>query len=124
MMAVAGWVLVLTQVVHGAVPAETDAEGVVGFYTGIALLLASLVGASGAMLGKEWAPPLLGWTGLVVAVGFVLYHVVPVTSPATNPYVGEGVELAPWLTVVACVAVGGWNAVLGLRDERATQAVA
>lgn len=47
-LAVAGWVLVATQVVPGAVPADTDADGVVGFYAGIALLLASIVGAAGA----------------------------------------------------------------------------
>jgi len=115
--AVAGWVLVATQVVHGAVPADTDAEGDVGFSTGIVLLLASLVGASAAMLRRPWAAPLLGWTGLVVALGFVLYHVVPVESPASNPYVGEGVGLAPWLTVVACVAAGLWNAALHLRGR-------
>lgn len=114
-IAIVGWVLVATQVVHGVVPAETDAEGVVGFYTGIVLLLGSLVGASAALLGRPWSIPLLGWTGLVVAVGFVLYHVVPVSSPATNPYIGEGVGVAPWLSVVACVAAGAWCAALAFR---------
>jgi hypothetical protein len=124
MLAVAGWSLVAAQVVHGVVPAETSAEGDVGFFTGIVLLLASLVGASGAMLGKAWAAPVLGWTGAIVAVGFLLYHVVPVTSPVTNPYPGEGVGVAPWLTVAACVAAGAWCAVLALRPTPDRRGVA
>jgi hypothetical protein len=117
----AAWALVAVQVVHGAIPAETDAEGNVGFYTGLVLLLASLVAAIGASAKKPWAPRLAGWTGLIVAGGFTLYHALPVRSPLTNPYVGEPVGVAAWLGVVAAIAIGAWAAYEGLVRARRQQ---
>src|SRR5688500_131064 len=113
-VAAAAWALVVVQVVHGAIPADTSAEGNVGFYTGIVLLLASFVAAIGATAKQSWATPLAGWTGLVVAVGFTLYHAVPVRSPLTNPYFGEPVSALAWLGVAASIAVGLWAAYEGL----------
>lgn len=117
----AAWALVAVQVVHGAIPAETDAEGSVGFFTGLVLLLASLVAAVGASTKRAWAPSLAGRTGLAVAVGFTLYHAVPVRSPVTNPYVGEPVGAAAWIGVVAAIAVGAWAAYEGLVRARRQQ---
>jgi hypothetical protein len=100
---VAAAVLLVAQVVHGAVPADTSAEGYVGLVVGLSLLVATVAGLVGAAQRMPWAPGILLGTGAFVAVGFVLYHAVPVTSPVTNPYPGQGVGAAPWLTVVASV---------------------
>ena len=120
-VAAAAWALVVVQVVHGAIPADTSAEGNVGFYTGIVLLLASLVAAIGATAKKPWAVPLAGWTGLVVAVGFTLYHALPFHSPLTNPYFGEPVGALAWLSVAAPIAVGLWAAYEGLLRPKQQQ---
>ena len=60
------------------------------------------------------------WTGYAVAVGFVLYHVLPVPGPLTFPYWGRSdVGLAQWLPVLAAVAVGLWcGLVSGRGNER------
>src|SRR5688572_22149633 len=85
----AAWTLVVVQVVHGAVPADTEAEGYVGLVGGLVLLVASMVAVVGFRLDKPWARRLTGVTGLVIAVGFTLYHAIPFHSPLTNPYPGE-----------------------------------
>jgi hypothetical protein len=103
--------LVVTQVVHGFVPADTESEGYVGAVVGLVLLVASLAAVYGLRLGRRWAPRLAGWTGLAVAVGFVAYHATPVRSPVTNPYVGEPVGAPAWISVALAVAAGGWTAV-------------
>lgn len=110
--------LFVTQLIHGAVPADTEGGSVVGLVGGGALLLASLVGLVGALRNRSWAVPLTAWTGAIVAVGFVLYHALPFTSPLTNPYPGEDVGLAAWLSVGACVAAAAWAATRGLRRDR------
>jgi hypothetical protein len=114
-MVAAAWALLIAQFVHGAVPAETESDGVVGFYAGIALLLASAAAVVGVMRRRDWGERLAGWTGLIVAVGFVLYHAIPVHTPLTNPYPGEPVGVAAWLTVIASVAAGAWAYDEGLR---------
>lgn len=118
--------LFASQFIHGAIPSgKDDAEGgsIVGLVGGAILLVASLVGLIGALRGKEWAIPLTAWTGLVVAVGFVLYHALPFKSPLTNPYAGaEGVTPAAWIGVAVCIAAGAWAAWLGLLRDRAGKA--
>lgn len=114
----AAWALVVVQVVHGLTPADTESEGYVGTVVGLVLLVASLAAVYGIRTGTAWAAPLTGWTGLVVAVGFVLYHALPFRSPVTNPYVGEPVGAAAWLSVAASVAVGAWAAYEGLVRRR------
>ena len=115
--------LLAIQVIHAAIPAETDAEGYVGLIVGLLFVIASIVALVGLVQGKAWAPKLLGWTGLAVGVGFVLYHVTPVHSPATNPYFGEDkIGLAQWIPVVLCVAIGLWVAWETLRSEAARPA--
>ena len=111
----AAWALLVLQVVHGLTPADTDAEGYVGAVVGLLLLVATMAGIYGLRTGKPWAARLVGWTGLVVAVGFVLYHATPFSSPMTNPYFGEGVGAPAWISVALCVAAGAWAAVEGLR---------
>lgn len=106
---VAAWLLLITQVVHGFVPADTEAEGYVGLVGGL-VLLATMAGIFGLRTRRTWAPPLAGWIGLVVAVGFIAYHAVPVSSPVTNPYLGEPVGAAAWISVAAAVAAGAWTA--------------
>ena len=117
-------VLAAVQVIHGAVPAgREDTEGSVdGPIVGLVLIIASIVAAVGIRRGREWAPRLLAGTGLFVAIGFTLYHAIPLKNWATNPYWGNDVEdvsAAAWATVVASVAVGLWAAWEALR-ERAT----
>lgn len=102
--------LTVTQVVHALVPADTDSDSIVGPLFGSILLIASLAALYGLKLGQSWAPVVAGRTGLVVAVGFLLYHSFPWHSPVTNPYIGESVGVLPWLTVVAAVAAGAWTA--------------
>lgn len=103
--------LIAIQVIHGAIPAETESDTVVGFYTGILLLVASITALVGLVRRSGWAPPLLGITGAVVAVGFLLYHALPIRGPLTNPYVGEDqIGLAQWAPVIVAMAIGAWCA--------------
>src|SRR5918998_327635 len=108
-------VLAFVQVIHGAVPSgRENAEGsVLGPIVGLVLIIASIVAAVGIRRGSEWAPRLLAGTGLFVAIGFTLYHAIPLKNWATNPYWGNDVEdvsAAAWATVVVSVAVGLWAA--------------
>jgi hypothetical protein len=108
-------VLVVAQVVHGAVPAETDSDTVVGAYVGLLLLGASAVAVVGVAQRRRWGSELAMMAGAAVAIGFVLYHAIPATTPLTNPYVGEAVGVAAWLSVAAAVAAGAWCAIEGRR---------
>ena len=115
---VAAWLLLVTQVVHGFVPADTEAEGYVGLVGGLVLLIATMAAIFGLRTRRTWAPPLAGWTGLVIAVGFVAYHAVPVASPVTNPYLGEPVGVSAWISVAAAIAAGAWAAYVALWEPR------
>lgn len=114
---VAAWILLITQMVHGFTPADTEAEGYTGAVVGLVLLVATMAAIFGARTGKTWAAPLAGWTGMAVAVGFVLYHAVPFHSPVTNPYLGEPVGAPAWISVAAAVAAGAWAAYVALPTE-------
>lgn len=113
---VAAWALLVTQLVHGLVPAETSSEGWFGAVVGAVLLVATAAGIFGLRAGWRRAPGLVGVAGLVVAVGFVAYHAVPVRSPVTNPYPGEPVGPAAWVSVAVAVAAGAWAAWEARRD--------
>jgi hypothetical protein len=103
--------LTAIQVIHAAIPAETDAEGYVGLVFGAFLVIASIASIVGLVRGREWARPLLGYTGAIVAVGFVLYHGLPIDSPATNPYFGEDeIGALQWTPVILAIAIGAWAA--------------
>ena len=116
--------LVAIQVIHAAIPAETDSEGYVGLVVGLVFVIASIAALVGLVQGKPWAPRLLGLTGLAVGVGFLLYHVTPFHSPATNPYIGEDkIGLAQWTPVFLCVAIGLGAAWETLRPDAADRAV-
>ena len=117
--------LLAIQVIHGAIPADTDAEGYVGLVGGLLLLIASIAALVGLVQGKPWAPRLLGVTGLIVAVGFILYHALPFKSPATNPYFGEdGIGLLQWAPVVLAIGIGFWAAWETLRPEATSTSAA
>jgi hypothetical protein len=108
--------LLVTQVVHGAVPVDEDkaeSESILGFYVGILFLLLTFAALVGLVQRRAYGPRLAGWTGLAVAVGFVSYHAVPWSSPVTNPYLGEPVGAPAWLSVAAAVAAGFWCAWTG-----------
>lgn len=80
--------LLVTQVVHGAVPVDEnklESESAVGFYVGIVFILLTVAALVGIARGARFGPRLAAGTGLAVAVGFVSYHAVPWTSPVTNP---------------------------------------
>lgn len=110
--------LVIAQVVHGFTPAETESEGYTGAIVGLILLITALAALFGHLQRRSWAPMVLGWTGAVVAVGFVAYHATPFRSPFTNPYVGEPVRAAAWISAAVAVAVGAWAAYEGLAKDR------
>jgi hypothetical protein len=108
--------LLVTQVVHGAVPVDEDkaeSESVLGFYVGILLIVLTIAALVGIVRRRPYGSPLATWTGLAVAVGFVSYHAVPWSSPLTNPYLGEPVGVPAWLSVLAAVAAGAWCAYEG-----------
>jgi hypothetical protein len=97
--------LLALQVVHGATPAKTSSEGYAGLIAGVFALAATIAALVGLRRKRPWARPLAGLTGGTVAIGFVLYHVLPFHTPLTNPYVGE-VGVGPWIPVVAVVLAG------------------
>jgi hypothetical protein len=107
---VAAWALLVAQLVHGLTPADTESDGYVGLVGGLVLLVATMTAILGLRRQRPWAAPLTAGIGLTVAVGFVLYHATPVTSPVTNPYIGEPVGPAAWITVALPVAAGLWAA--------------
>lgn len=115
--------LLVTQVVHGAIPVDEnkpESDSAVGFYVGILFLLLTLAALVGIARGARFGPPLAAWTGLAVAVGFVAYHAVPWTSAVTNPYLGQPVGAPAWLGVGATVAAGLWCAYEGRTELRRT----
>lgn len=111
---VSAWVLVATQVVHGLTPAHTEAHTIVGPLVGLVLVSASIAAGIGIHQGRQWGPTVLGWTGLAVAIGFVLYHALPFTSPVTHPYLGKAVGAVAWVSVLLAIAAGIWAACEGL----------
>lgn len=111
--------LIVVQVVHALVPDETDSEGSFGLVAGVVLLAASVAALAGLIARRDWGRRLLGITGAAVAAGFLLYHVVPVDSPVTNPYVGEpAVGLAQWAPVIAAIVIGIWAAYASVRKAQ------
>jgi hypothetical protein len=102
------WALLVTQVIHGLTPADTEAEGYMGLVGGLILLIATMAAILGFRRAKPWARRLLFVTGLTVAAGFVAYHATPVTSPITNPYIGEPAGLPAWTTVILTIAAALW----------------
>jgi len=113
--------LLVTQVVHGAVPVDenkVESESALGFYGGILLLVLTVAAIVGIAQRRPYGRPLAAWTGLVVAAGFVAYHAVPWTSAVTNPYLGEPVGAPAWLSVAAAVAAGIWCAYEGRIELR------
>lgn len=114
------WALVIFQLVHAITPADTDSESYLGPIAGLILLIAACAAVYGVRAHRSWAPTVTGWTGLVVAVGFILYHVLPFESPLTNPYLGEPVGPPAWISVALAVGAGAWAAYEGLaRGNRA-----
>ena len=108
------WALVVSQVIHGFTPADTEAEGYVGAVGGLILLLAACTAVYGVRARHAWAAALTGWTGLTVAVGFIAFHAVPWRSPVTNPYIGEPVGVPAWISVGLAVGAGAWATYEGL----------
>ena len=102
----AAWVLLATQVVHGFIPSETHTHSVVGPVVGLVFLIATIVAIVGLARGRSFATRLLRMTGAAIAVGFVLYHVLPWKTPMTRPYIGEPVGVPAWIGVAVAVAAG------------------
>lgn len=118
--------LLVTQMVHGAVPvdeARVEPESAVGLYVGLLLLALTAAAIVGIVQRRPFGRRLAAWTGVAVGVGFVAYHAVPWTSVVTSPYVGQPVGAPAWLSVIAAVAAGAWCAVEG-REELRREAVA
>jgi hypothetical protein len=116
--------LVAVQVVHGAIPAKTSSEGYVGLVLGGIALIASIAVVMGIHYERGWGRPLLGLTGASVAIGFLLYHALPIHSPLTNPYIGEkGIGAMQWSPVIAAIAIGIWAALEAWRPASSTRAL-
>jgi hypothetical protein len=107
----ATWALAVSQVVHGVTPADTESEGYVGAVVGLVLLVLTLAALYAFRTGKPWGASVAGATGAAVAIGFVAYHATPWHSPVTNPYFGEPVGPAAWLSVAACIGAAVWTVV-------------
>ena len=91
---------------------------------GLVALVASITALVGLRRGRPWARSLSGVTGISVAVGFVLYHALPIHSVLTNPYFGtDNIGLLQWAPVIGAIAIGlwcGWEAFADSRPARAT----
>ena len=107
----ATWALAVTQVGHGLTPADTESEGYVGAVVGLVLLVLTLAAIYGLRQRRPWGPQVAGPTGAAVAIGFVAYHATPWRSPVTNPYLGEPVGPAAWISVALCIAAAVWTVV-------------
>ena len=108
--------LVVTQVIHGAVPVDenhTDSEGPLGLIVGGLFLLLSVAAVVGLLQRRPYGRPLAAWTGLAVAVGFVAYHATPWANWFTNPYLGKPVGAPAWVSVGLAVGAAVWCAVEG-----------
>lgn len=115
--------LLAAQLVHGAAPGPHEAgSSPVGPVVGLVLLLSAAVAIVGAAWGMRWTRPLLRYTGWAVAVGFLLYHAVPVTSALTFSYWGRA-DVGPvqWLPVFAAIAAGAWAIVAARPRGRVPQ---
>jgi hypothetical protein len=103
--------LVAVQVIHGAIPAKTKSEGYVGLVLGAIALVASIAAVYGVRNERPWGRRLLGLTGASVAVGFLLYHTLPIHIAVTNPYVGERtIGALQWAPVIGAIVIGVWAA--------------
>ena len=121
-LVVAAAALLAVQVIHGAIPADTSSEGYVGAVVGALLVIGSIVGLVGAVRDRPWAAPVIGVTGAVVSIGFLLYHALPWHTPMTNPYFGEHkIGALQWTPVILAIVIGAWAA-LTARDERVAAA--
>jgi len=102
--------LVAVQVAHAAVPGPSEVSGsVLGPVVGLGLLIASVAALVAAAQGREWARSVLRATGATVAVGFLLYHAIPVKTPLNYPYWGRATaSVWQWAPVLAAIAVGAW----------------
>ena len=114
--------LVVTQVVHAAVPPsgdEVESEGPLGLVFGLLFLGLSVAALVGLLQRRPYGRPLAAWTGLAVGVGFIAYHAVPWHGWFTNPYFGEPVGAAAWTTVALAVGSAFWCAYEGRETIRA-----
>lgn len=114
--------LVITQVVHAAVPIDenhTDSEGPLGLIVGLLFLGLSVAAALGLGQGRPYGRPLAAWTGLAVSLGFIAYHAVPFSGWFTNPYLGKPVGAPAWVSVGLAVGAGFWCAYAGRDAIRA-----
>jgi len=98
------------QVAHAAVPGPSEVTGsLLGPIVGLGLLISSIAALVGAAQGREWTRPVLRTTGAIVAVGFLLYHAIPVKTPLNYPYWGDATaNVWQWTPVLAAMAIGAW----------------
>ena len=102
--------LVAVQVAHAAVPGPSEVSGsLLGPIVGLGLLISSIAALVGAAQGREWARRVLRTTGAIVAVGFLVYHAIPVKTPLNYPYWGDATaNVWQWTPVLAAMAIGAW----------------
>jgi hypothetical protein len=108
--------LVVTQVVHAAVPVDADhvdSEGPLGLIVGLLFLGLSVAAMVGLIQRRPYGRPLAAWTGLAVALGFIAYHATPWASWFTNPYLGKPVGAPAWISVGLAVGAAFWCAYEG-----------
>lgn len=107
--------LVVTQVVHAAVPTsgELESEGPLGLIFGLVFLGLSVAALVGILQDRPYGRPLAARAGVAVGLGFIAYHAVPWHGWFTNPYFGEPVGPAAWSTVALSVGAAFWCAYEG-----------
>ena len=117
--------LVATQVIHVLAPVDEDkpeSESWLGLPVGGILLLLSTIALVGIVQHRSYGRPIAAWSGLAVALGFIAYHAVPWSSVISNPYLGEPVGPAAWISVILAVGAGFWTAYEGRAEIRSTLA--
>ena len=126
-LALASGALFAAQVLHlveviAAGPVGIEGEGGIGEPLGLLGLIGSGVAMIAALNRRSYAIPLALASGVGVAVGFLLYHGVPIHSQLTNTYWGRGTVL-DWAVVLLCVAAGAWTAKVAWEMRRSAALV-
>ena len=101
--------LALTQVWHGLdifrVSEDVSLAEVFLDPLGLLGLGGTVLALLAVVLPLRRGPFVGGLVGALTAVGFVLYHVVPVETGLNNPYWGEA-DAIQWLAVAVTIVVG------------------
>lgn len=117
--------LALAQVVHFVAPGESAAASGFGVAIGFGGLGLSVVAVGGVWSGRRWGATAALAAGVVVPLGYLVFHAIPVKSGVIAPYFGPGsATAAQWISVLLSVAAGLWCAIEARRTPGAVSASA